>query len=51
MHQKIIAMRYNTRTAFFVLLFIVRASPSGKAPASQAGMRGFESRRPLQKRT
>ena len=25
-----------------------RASPSGKAPASQAGIRGFESRRPLQ---
>ena len=24
-----------------------RASPSGKAPASQAGIRGFESRRPL----
>ena len=26
-----------------------RASPSGKAPASQAGIRGFESRHPLQK--
>ena len=27
----------------------MRASPSGKAPASQAGIRGFESRCPLQK--
>lgn len=29
-------------------LVITRASPSGKARASQARMRGFESRRPLQ---
>lgn len=29
-------------------LVLARASPSGKARASQARMRGFESRRPLQ---
>ena len=29
------------------MLCLVRASPSGKAPASQAGIRGFESRCPL----
>ena len=29
----------------------MRVSPSGKAPASQAGIRGFESRHPLQKRS